>query len=374
LIVISAAAISTGLSGGIAAPAFATGTAHKTGRPASMSYSTAGGLHGVAAVSKGSAWAVGYAGKLSAPRILMLHWNGTAWSRVTAPSVLTATGELSAIAVLNAKNAWAVGYTGRDGTGKDHSLLLHWNGSKWSQVTSPAPVTGGNLAGIAVTPGNGWAVGYVNRNPSAPLCCAGMPLVFRWNGLAWSRVATSLGKGSYLNGVAITAAHTAWAIGGPLAMITGGLAKWSGSAWSWVSDPVHGAYRPLNGIATGPGGTAFVVGTDNDAPLGPAVSARWTGTTWRRATVKAPVSSQLNAVTWAPGGTAWAAGGYPVSGKFRSLVMHWSGSAWVRVSSPGTGEDLSGLAFPASSYGWAVGSTVSASPRTVILHWSGTWK
>jgi hypothetical protein len=343
-------------------------------RSAATAVSAAGGLNGVAAVSRSSAWAVGYAGKSSAPRILLLHWNGSGWSRVTSPSVLTASGELSAIKAVSAKNAWAVGLTGKPYSGKTHSLLLHWNGSKWSQVTSPAPVTGGNLAAIAATAKTGWAVGYVNTNPNAPLCCAGTPLVFRFNGSKWTRLSTKLGKGAYLNGVAITGTNRAWATGGPLAMITGDLGKWNGSAWSWAPNPVPGNYRPLYGIAAGPGGTAFVVGTDNDFPLGPAISARWNGKAWRQVTVSAPKSSGLNAVAFAPGGTAWAVGVVPSGSRSRTLVMRWNGAKWIRVSSPGSSEDLNGVAFSAARYGWAVGSTTSTSgsTRTVILHWNGT--
>jgi hypothetical protein len=366
LIAIAATAISVGLSGVVAGSASAA-----TPRPAATTYSATGGLYGVASVSSSSAWAVGYAGNSSAPKILMLHWNGKAWSRVTSPSVLTATGQLSAITAVSAKSAWAVGSTGGIGTGKNHSLLLHWNGSTWSQVTSPAPVTGGSLAGLAVTGKTGWAVGYVNTNPSAPACCAGTPLVFHWNGSAWSRLTTKLGNGSYLSGVVITAASTAWAIGGPTAMITGALAKWNGSAWSWVKDPVSGPYHPLNGIAAGPGGTVFMVGTNNNTS-GPPVSARWNASAWKTVTVSAPNSSGLNAVAFAPGGTAWAAGVARSGSSTQTLVMRWNGTSWTRVSSPGGREELYGLAFSASNYGWAIGN--SESGKTVILHWNGsTW-
>ncbi|MGH3225661.1 MAG: hypothetical protein ACRDPY_44450, partial [Streptosporangiaceae bacterium] len=56
-----------------------------------------------------------------------------------------------------------------------------------------------------------------------------------------------------------------------------------------------------------------------------------------------------------------------------ALVVRWNGKAWTRVSSPGSGEDLDGLAFSASNYGWAVGNTTSASGsgKTAILHWNG---
>ncbi len=348
--------------------------AEPAARPAATSYSAAGKLNGVAAASASSAWAVGSAGS-SSPAVLMLHWNGKAWSRVTSPKVLNGTeGELSAITVVSATNAWAVGFTGELGSGKDHTLILHWNGRAWRQVTNPGPVTGGNLAAVTATAKSGWAVGYVNTNPDAPACCAGAPLILRWNGSKWSRVTAKLGKGAGLNGVAVTAANTAWAIGMPTAMITGALARWNGSTWTWVrSYPVQGAYRPLEGIAAGPGGTAFAVGENNDSP-GPAISMRWTGKAWQQATVSAPSDSQLNAVAFAPGGTAWAAGGIS-SGTVSTLIVRWSGKSWARVASPtpGQGAVLSGLGFAAAGYGWAVGSTSSTagSSKTVILHWNG---
>jgi hypothetical protein len=53
--------------------------------------------------------------------------------------------------------------------------------------------------------------------------------------------------------------------------------------------------------------------------------------------------------------------------------MRWNGKAWTRVTSPGASEQLNGLAFSASNYGWAAGSTASTtgSTKTVILHWNG---
>jgi hypothetical protein len=123
-----------GFSGVIAGSAHAAaGVPQAVPRPAVTGYSAVGALNGAAAASNGSAWAVGYAGlSYSSPKVLMLHWDGKAWSRVTSPGTLTATGELSSVTVVNAKNAWAVGYTGGGiGTGKDHSLLLHWNGKAW---------------------------------------------------------------------------------------------------------------------------------------------------------------------------------------------------------------------------------------------------
>jgi hypothetical protein len=78
-------------------------------------------------------------------------------------------------------------------------------------------------------------------------------------------------------------------------------------------------------------------------------------------------------MAFAPGGGAWAAGITRSGSSVHTLVMRWNGGAWTRASSPGTGEELNGLAFSASNYGWAVGTTTSTSgsDKTVILHWNG---
>jgi hypothetical protein len=113
---IAATGISVGLASVVAGPAHAAGTA-ATGvaagsrpaaaRTAATYYSISGGLTGVASASATNAWAVGYTGEEYSGKVLMLHWNGKAWSRVTSPKVLGGTtGALTAITVVNAKDAW----------------------------------------------------------------------------------------------------------------------------------------------------------------------------------------------------------------------------------------------------------------------------
>ena len=78
---IAAVGASVLTAGLVAGPARATGVtaigAATAGRQAATSYTTAGGLAGVAAVSPSSAWAVGWAG-VSPLTVLMMHWNGKA--------------------------------------------------------------------------------------------------------------------------------------------------------------------------------------------------------------------------------------------------------------------------------------------------------
>jgi hypothetical protein len=373
---IAATAISAGLAGlaGLAAgPAHAAGTAapgpatssRPAAGPAATRYSIPGGLAGVAAASASDAWAVGYTGGEFSGKVLMLHWNGAKWSRVTSPKVLTGTGALLGITVVSAKDAWAVGFTGTYAI--DRTLLLHWNGKTWSQLTSPKPI-GGTLRAVTATASGGWAVG--DAHPGG----AGFyPLILRLTGTTWSRPKTAYGTHPdddvILDGVALTPGSTAWAAG--TTQETSGLARWNGKTWTseYTLFPLPGQYY-FTGIATGPVGTGFVVGSEPNSVASPTpFSARLTGTTWKKVTVSVPSNAQLNAVTFAPGGTAWAAGAVGT----RALMVRWTGSAWARITSPSPGSRsaIAGLGFSASNYGWAVGTS---GPDTLILHWNGkTW-
>jgi hypothetical protein len=62
------------------------------------------------------------------------------------------------VAATSPANAWAAGYISNGAN--NQSLILHWNGTAWTRAASPGPGAGGNLAGItASSPANAWAVG-----------------------------------------------------------------------------------------------------------------------------------------------------------------------------------------------------------------------
>jgi hypothetical protein len=333
-------------------------------------YSGPGGLSGVAAVSERSAWAVGWSGT-GVRRVLMLHWNGSGWSRVTSPSVLTGPGSLSAITVVSAKDAWAVGSTA-SGL-HPHSLILHWNGRAWNAVSKPAPIANSTLSAVTASAKGGWAVGYHSTGPSVPQTS---PLIYRLTGTRWSRADPKFGAGTgvAMDGVATTTAGTTFATGLYTGQITGVLARWSGGSWNWTKFPEQGTYHWLNDIAAGPRGTAFAVGFNTGSAGGGMISIRWTGHAW----VKAPgPASSPYTVAFAPGGTAWAAGTLLAGTHTHTLVLRWNGRAWSRVASPATAAQLNGLAFATARYGWAVGYTTpnSGQFRTFIAHWNGhSWR
>ena len=85
-------------------------------------------LTGVSAVSGSQALSVGSYTTKTGTAPLALRWNGIIWQRVPAPGG-RALSILAAVSMTSATDAWAVG--GNQATGK--VLILHWNGTRWTR-------------------------------------------------------------------------------------------------------------------------------------------------------------------------------------------------------------------------------------------------
>jgi hypothetical protein len=196
-------------------------------------------LFGVSADSATDAWAVGRYRKATthADETLILHWNGATWSRVEAPSPGAHISELDGVSADSATDAWAVGYY-QNAPSRDqrfHPLILHWNGTVWSRVKSPNPGAHSLLNGVsALTRTGAWAVGF--SCPPAG-CNAAKSLILHWDGTAWSRVKSpSPGDTSPLFGTSALSGTDAWAAGsyydGNIFNTNTLTLHWNGTSWS----------------------------------------------------------------------------------------------------------------------------------------------
>jgi hypothetical protein len=160
-------------------------------------------LNAIEAVSADDIWAVGTANA----QTLIVHWNGSGWSRVPSPNV-GSRNILHGLAVVSANDVWAVGYYGPAGTGQ--ALILHWNGTEWSVVPGPSAGTDTFLLDVdALSSTDIWAVGnYLSAGVTRTL-------VAHWNGTEWSVVpSTNPGTGaSYLFALDALSPDVVWAAG-----------------------------------------------------------------------------------------------------------------------------------------------------------------
>ena len=171
-------------------------------------------LSGVAVLSPSDVWAVGAHNTLQGNHTLILHWDGSGWTRVKSPnpsqSVNLHTDVLSAVSASSQSDAWAVGNF-YDGTAR-RALTLHWDGDHWSSVAGPNATNSdsANLFDVATDPADAWAVGYSG-------CCVYSSLIAEWGGSGW-QILPSPHPGNpsgddVFTGVDVDSSGSGWAVG-----------------------------------------------------------------------------------------------------------------------------------------------------------------
>jgi hypothetical protein len=275
----------------------------------------------VRSASPSSVWAVGASfGAKGSERTLILHWNGTAWSRQSSASPGTSFSVLNGVRAVSATNAWAVGDFSNGGA--DKTLTLHWNGTTWTRVNSPDPAVDDSLAAVAATSGsNLWAVGLLSSSaeaigrparPGMHLAVTTDPSTFilHGNGSTWSKAITpSPGSGDSLDGVGATSTSDAWAVGSTFSSGNPDqtlVLHWDGSHWGQVPAPSPGGNvsSALSAVTATSVSNAWAVGGTTSQ----AFILQWDGTSWQQVTIPSLPPSQLNGVAASSAANAWAVG------------------------------------------------------------------
>lgn len=285
-------------------------------------------------VSSTDVWAVGDADYSS--ETLILHWDGTHWSRVPSPNPSSDTNELSGVSAVSPTEAWAVGVEGTFFGPGYRTLILHWDGNTWSRVMSPNPTQGGNLLFdvSAHSTTDAWAVGYDEIEGAYET------LLLHWDGTEWSRIlGPNPGSGSgQLHGVSAVSPTDAWAVGDSSDLTSPVhetlILHWNGTRWSQVKSPnPSSAVNTLTGVSAVSPTDAWAVGLYWDqAGIDHPLVLHWDGTRWSQ--VKSPSfgseHTSLYSVTAVSPKDVWAVGDYREAG-VHPLVLHWDGTNWLQV-------------------------------------------
>lgn len=206
-------------------------------------------LSGVTATSATNAWAVGVSETSSAVKTVVEHWNGTAWSIVPSPNPGSIDNEPASVTATSTTNAWMVG-SFRNSDPATHEFIAHWDGTAWTLATSPTLTGNFNvLNGVrATSASNAWAVGQ-SGSRSAP-----QTVTEHWNGSAWTLVSSPTpGAGGSLSAVTVTGTSSALAVGRFSPSTSGGsqslILRWDGTAWTQVLSPSPGTSSQLLAVA-----------------------------------------------------------------------------------------------------------------------------
>ncbi|HEX8599402.1 MAG TPA: S-layer homology domain-containing protein [Chloroflexia bacterium] len=166
---------------------------------------------GFTAISEDDMWLVGYSG-YGYPnyQTTTMHWDGTEWTVVPSPNGGSPNNTLLGVSGVATDDVWAVGgYTAPNG--ENRNFAVHWDGTQWNVVPVPNPGTGHNSLQevLAVGPDDVWAVGLFAPTPGAPY----QNQVLHWDGVEWSLVQSARpGTENRLHDIAVEG-DTLWASG-----------------------------------------------------------------------------------------------------------------------------------------------------------------
>jgi hypothetical protein len=339
-----------------------------------------GVLYSVTSTSDTDAWAVGHSnaqanGLLAQP--VIDHWNGTAWSQVTAPATGYSTNWPAAVSASSTSDAWIVGWS----EPQRYSFVpmaMHWKGTAWSVVSFGGTI-GANVSGVAdISPTDAYAI---TSSATSGTIGYGQDQLTHWNGTTWNEINIPVPAND------ITTTLYAISADGPndvwipeRAMVTVSPTSddiknyalhWNGSSWSLVPMPSEtaGIFDQFSSVTAISPSNVWVVGQVDNETTGNVVSTalieHWNGTAWSR--VPSPATSTgtvLTGVTYSSATDVWAVG---TDSSGTTLTLNWNGSAWSVVSSPSAGVDtgLAGVATtPGASIVQAVGTTFTNSAFT----------
>ena len=138
------------------------------------------------ALSSRNIWAIGQ----GSSGMAIVHWNGTSWTRSRLPKLSLPTGDRTngeGIAAITPDNVWADAYLSAGMGIASGIVLLHWNGKAWSRVSVPYPTV---QPGAITQDGHGgvWLTAYGAANFK--------PYLYHDNGGHWQRVAVPAAKSS----------------------------------------------------------------------------------------------------------------------------------------------------------------------------------
>lgn len=282
---------------------------------------TVNGLEGISATSPSNMWGVGWL----IGNCLIQHWNGRKWAAVKCP-YHGIESQLNGVSARTGTDAWAVGFVWPQST--QIAFSEHWNGHAWAQV-STAPVSGSFIqlnSVVDLGPGNVLAVGsYKTKSGGSYIQ---HQLAEHWNGHAWKRVSVpGAGRASFLSGVSGKTSAGVIAVGGAT---SGGhqvplIERWTGSRFVRVAQPVGSGN--LNAITVLGKRNAYAVGqTGSSATL----VEHYNGKRWSRVASPSPSDgSFLAAVAAVPSGTfVVAAGWHSPDPNENPLILQGNGRTW----------------------------------------------
>jgi hypothetical protein len=318
-------------------------------------------LYSVHAIASDDVWAVGFGGK----GVFTMHWDGSGWSLVSAPSA----GKDPILVSVDASapdDVWAVGQTH---PGFTYSFSEHWDGSAWTLVPTPnVPHGSFNALGsvAAIAPDDAWAFGE-NRAQGGS---TDTPVALHWDGAQWNETTPPAGAES-LGAAAASGPNDIWVLGTSLGVTA--TYHWNGARWTRVPlDPRDqaAAYQDIEIIGPNDVWVGGVRITDPRTWAAATVTEHWNGIRWTRVPNPRQPKGDYGELAAVGQDDVWGVGERYLhdSARYISGSKHWDGSAWTAVPTPQI--DRSNILNDADALPdgqiWAVGTDLAFAGSTTL--------
>jgi hypothetical protein len=329
-------------------------------------------LYGVRCLSSKDCWAAGEYQRSpgAAIQTQVLHWNGKRWSVVRTPNPggtgANAENELFDVTCVTSRNCWSVGDFGTQSGihQKLLNLVLHWNGTRWSRVFLNNPGgTSANHLNSLFSVRCGSASNCVATGQLGTTTAAGDQTndeAMRWNGRHWYQTptpnpgGTGYGHFSEIDGLACVGGADCWGAGNfgvesPTLTSQNEMLHWNGKKWAKVTVP-NQTPPSSTGLDEFLGATCFSTtncwAVGNREPTSGAVlneAEHWNGKHWSVVSTPNPAGTAdpdqhaLLSARCPSARDCWAVG-YQLStpGIYHNEVLHWNGTKWSVFAAPGT--------------------------------------
>jgi hypothetical protein len=146
----------------------------------------------------------------------ILHWNGSSWKDVPYPRPTNgSTDGLLTVKAVSGSNVYAAG-AANFGSDDQQPLILHYNGTTWKRVLAPSCCTYDVLYSLVTISGSDvWAIGTYEP-PSVILSGT----AYHWDGRTWTSETIPLANQSdpdqsweYYGAARVPGTRTFWAVG-----------------------------------------------------------------------------------------------------------------------------------------------------------------
>lgn len=249
--------------------------------------------------------------------------------QVIRPPKLATDNTLNSLAVVSSKMAWAAGAEGwsSDGTDNGRPLIVRWNGTAWSKVALPTAWRGGIAAIADSSATKAWALGMNSQDTK-------IAHLLHWTGSGWHSMTMPTVSASIEGDINLAAAP-----GGRAWMSLDGSANssllfaWNGQQWNARSYPCAQWACGIVALDARANSDAWAVGNYvTSSGSGGPMALHWTASGWHPTTVPYVKDGYLTGVYAASVTSAWAVGA--IFNTATMLLYHWNGSAWKKVPTP----------------------------------------